>query len=149
MENRNTTTAVVTHLSVFSQYIIPFGNIIAPAIILGIKGKEDDFVAHHSKTVLNFQLSMFLYNLGILLISVPFVIYLVMSEFKLSMIGDDSYLREFIREGNLNSLVIFLFLLIGFFIISCLFQFILTIYGAIKAANNEYWNYPLTIKFLK
>lgn len=49
---------MLCHLTVFSGFIIPFGNIIAPLVIWLIKKDEMPFVDDQGKESLNFQLTM-------------------------------------------------------------------------------------------
>jgi uncharacterized Tic20 family protein len=58
-----TNTAALLHLSSLTQYFIPFGNYIFPILIWSAKKKESAFIDASGKSVLNFQLSMFLYTL--------------------------------------------------------------------------------------
>jgi uncharacterized Tic20 family protein len=50
-----------THLSALTQYFIPL-EIIFP-ILFGVQKRSSEFVDHHGKQVLNFQLSLLLYSL--------------------------------------------------------------------------------------
>ena len=78
MENTNeTNTATFTHLSTLTQYFIPFGNYIFPILIWTSKKEKSEFIDHHGKQVLNFQLSLLLYSLALLLIAVPIFIITV------------------------------------------------------------------------
>lgn len=52
------------HLSTFAGFIgMPFGNIIGPLIIWLIKKDEWQFVDHHGKEALNFQISVTIYSI--------------------------------------------------------------------------------------
>jgi len=52
---------MLCHLSVFSGYIIPLGNIIAPLVIWLVKKDESDYVNYHGAQALNFQISIIIY----------------------------------------------------------------------------------------
>lgn len=52
---------LASHLSAFSGYIIPFGNIIGPLVVWSMKKEEFPSVDTHGKESLNFQLSFTLY----------------------------------------------------------------------------------------
>lgn len=55
------TWAMVAHLSAFSGFIIPFGNILGPLIIWLIKREEMPFVNQQGKEALNFGISVTIY----------------------------------------------------------------------------------------
>jgi uncharacterized Tic20 family protein len=57
------TWAMLCHIGVFAGYIIPFGHIVAPLVIWLIKKDESPFVDDHGKESLNFQISMSIYAL--------------------------------------------------------------------------------------
>ena len=67
------TWAMLCHFSVFSMFVFPFGNILAPLIIWLIKKEEISFVENQSKEVLNFQISITIY----LIVSALLIIILV------------------------------------------------------------------------
>ena len=84
------TWAMLAHLSAFSGFIIPFGNIIGPLLVLLFKGDEDSnlpFVRRHAKESLNFQIILTIYTLiacglvfllvGIILLPILFVLEVV------------------------------------------------------------------------
>ena len=63
--NRDSRTmSMICHLSSFAGAlgIVPFGNIVVPLIIWLVK-KDDPFVDHHGREVLNFQISIFIYTI--------------------------------------------------------------------------------------
>ena len=104
--------AAIAHLSAFSGYIIPLGNILGPLVVWLLKKDEIDLVNQHGKEALNFQISIFLY-------------YIVSA--------------------------LLMLVIIGFFLIFVVFVFqvVCTILAALKAKNGEFFEYPLTIRFLK
>lgn len=74
--------AILCHLSTFCCFFIPFSNFLAPLIIWVIKRRDSNLVDHHGKESLNFQITIFLYQLvGILLcfifIGIPLLIVLL------------------------------------------------------------------------
>lgn len=84
--------ALLSHLSGVLLYFFPGFNILIPLVIFLIRGKEDGFVAHHSRQALFFQFIMtiamgvFLF-LSILLIGIPFLIVLVILHIVYSVLG--------------------------------------------------------------
>lgn len=69
--------ATFTHLSTLSQYIIPFGNYIFPILIWTSKKDQSEFVDHHGKQAINFQLSILIYSLVMAAIALPILIFTV------------------------------------------------------------------------
>ncbi|WP_396144648.1 DUF4870 domain-containing protein [Flavobacterium sp.] len=148
--NNERTIASVTHLSSFAQYVFPLGNFIAPIIIWSAKKNDSEFVDYNGKQILNFQLSVFMYSLILVLISLPLLIYGFVD-----LIGTNCTFSNFEIEFNsfrnqeittfigiaIVAFVLFMFLKV--------FEFILIIYAAVKASNGERYKYPLTIPFFK
>jgi uncharacterized Tic20 family protein len=88
-ENEERKWAMLSHIGTFAAFFVPFGNLIAPLIILLVKKEESDFVVHHSKESLNFQISILLYSItaGILMIVfIGFFLLLAISLFYLIMV---------------------------------------------------------------
>lgn len=54
---------MLTHLSAFSFFIFPFGNILGPLIVWQIKKEEFPFVDDQGKEAVNFQISMTIYGI--------------------------------------------------------------------------------------
>ncbi len=52
------TMAVLSHVVAFLGYVVPFGQLIAPYVILLLRRDESDFVAHHARESLNFQITI-------------------------------------------------------------------------------------------
>lgn len=84
--------AMLCHLSVFSGFVIPFGNIIGPLIIWKMKKYEFPLVDDQGKEVLNFQISMLIYIaislvLTIFIIGIPILIALLIFDLIITVIG--------------------------------------------------------------
>lgn len=113
MEKNDNTLQVLTHLlSIF------FGIIIPLVIFFSTKNKN---LKEHSKKNLNWQISVFIYFI-IILIS---FIYSILS-----------------LEIILVIACIFLFIILS------AINWIFCIIAAVKANKNELWDYPLAIRFL-
>lgn len=116
---------MLSHLSTFSGFIIPLGNIIIPLIIWLTKKDDNKFVADQAKEVLNFQISLLVYFIvGILVI--------LFSIFRSS------------EHMPLNIVVTGILL-----VIIWIFDFIITIVGAVRANEGVWFRYPLSIRFIK
>lgn len=147
VQNPDKTVAAFIHLSTFSQFFFPFGNFIFPLIFWMAK-KNDPFVDEHGKQALNFQISLYLYSVFLIMIGIMGVI----------LIGININTEEpFLLNNHLDltgdpseamPLIIYV-LIIAFLLLSL---FILNIYAVIsatvKAFEGELYKYPLTINFI-
>lgn len=78
--------AIFCHLASFVGYIIPFGNILGPLVVWLMGKYNSQFVNHHGKESLNFQISVTIYGiiflfLSVFFIGIPLLIVLVIFEF--------------------------------------------------------------------
>ena len=142
--------AAFTHLSTFSQYIIPFGNYIFPIILWTSKKDESEFVDHNGKQVLNFQLSVLIYSLILAMIAIPVFLATVLKNISFNdLVHNEDIIFENFDYGNSIGLLtigaLALFVLAGIKVA----EFFLIIYASVKASNGEKYNYPMTIPFLK
>ena len=143
-------TATFTHLSALTQYFIPFGNYIFPILIWSSKKDKSEFVDHNGKQVLNFQLSLLLYSLVLIMIAVPIflITFLKNIPFEALINDHDIILRNFSFEGNIGMLTVGLVAVLIFGLLK-IAEFFLIIYASIKTSNGEKYNYPITIPFIK
>ncbi|VAW26690.1 hypothetical protein MNBD_BACTEROID04-72, partial [hydrothermal vent metagenome] len=65
----------ITHLSSFSGWFFPFGNIIVPLVLWSVRKNESSYIDTHGKSAVNFQLSFLLYGFLLALLFVPIVIF--------------------------------------------------------------------------
>ncbi len=149
MTSNEKNTSALIHISSLSQYIIPFGNYIFPTIIWSSKKEHSNFIDNHGKSVLNFQLSTFLYSIILLLIAIPTLIYGIFNQgnFEEWINGNHNFNAIDIQKAS-NFLIVFVIAILLFGILKFA-EFILIILGAVKASNGEEYDYPLTIKFIK
>ncbi|MFT4983701.1 MAG: putative Tic20 family protein [Flavobacterium sp.] len=142
--------ATFTHLSALTQYFIPFGNFIFPILFWTSKKEESTFVDYSGKQILNFQLSLLLYSIGLALITIPVFILILFNNVTVNtIIHDDSFVIDnFIFGDNLGLITLGLTTV---FIFICLkaAEFFLIIYASIKTSNGEEYKYPITIPFIK
>ena len=143
-------TATFTHLSTLSQYIIPFGNYIFPILIWTSYKDKSEFVNHHGKQALNFQLSLLLYTLILALIAIPIFVIVFLQNLPMEAVfnDEDFIIRNFNFEGNIGLLTIGATAVVLFGLLKVV-EFFLVIYASIKTSNGEYYKYPLTIPFIK
>ncbi len=74
--------AMFCHLSTFSGYLVPFGNILGPLVVWLVKKDEYALVDDQGKEALNFQISITIWTiiaaiLCIVLVGIPLLIALV------------------------------------------------------------------------
>lgn len=114
------TMSTLCHVSAFSALIIPLGGIIGPLVIWLLGKDYQPSVDMHGKAALNFNISITLYAVIGVAISVVLM---------LALIG---------------------FLLLWVVIIVLFAWWITaTAIAASKAGRGEFWDYPLTIRFLR
>ena len=142
--------ATFTHLSSLTQYFIPFGNYIFPILLWTSKKESSEFVDHHGKQVLNFQLSLLLYSLLLIMIAVPILLITLFSNIPFAdLVNDHDFtFRNFNFDGNIGLLTVGLVAVFIFGLLKVA-EFFLIIYAAIKTSNGEKYKYPITIPFLK
>jgi uncharacterized Tic20 family protein len=143
-------TATFTHLSTLTQYFIPFGNYIFPIVIWSSYKDKSEYVNHHGKQALNFQLSLLLYTLVLALIAIPIFITVVLQNLPMEAIfhDEDFVIRNFNFEGNIGLLTVGATAVVLFGLLKVV-EFFLVIYASIKASNGELYKYPLSIPFIK
>ena len=138
--NQDTSHAPLVHLSSFSSYIgVPFGSILGPLITWSIWKDKSAFVDAHGKEALNFNLSITLYQ--ILAVIVGLFMFLTPI---LSMAATESENPI----GIILSIPGLLIFISGIGLLS-IFRIVAIIIATFKASNGEYFNYPLSIKFIK
>lgn len=147
----NKNTAILMQLSAYTQYIIPLGNYIFPIIIWSLKKNDSTFVDYNGKQIINFQLSLLVYNLTLLLITVPILLYTIFSgmKFHFSVEEDCGWVIDQLTAGNITWIVVIALVALGIIVALKVAEFFLIIYAAVKNSNGENYRYPLTINFIK
>lgn len=141
--------ATFTHLSALTQYFIPFGNYIFPILFWTSKKESSEFVDHHGKQVLNFQLSLLLYSLVLIVIAVPIFLITLFNNIPLEAVVNDHdfTFKNFNFNGNIRLLTVGLVSVVIFGLLKVA-EFFLIIYASIKTSNGEKYKYPITIPFI-
>lgn len=143
-------TATIIHLSTLSQYIFPFGNFILPIIIWTSYKKNSSFVESHGRNAINFQLSIFLYSIILCLIAIPSLLYAIFNDASVKAIVSDN--EDVFFENlftNWAGIAIIVVVSAMLFFLMKVAEFFLVIYAGVKASNEEEYQYPLTINFIK
>ncbi len=145
--------AAVIHASTFSRYFIPFGNFIVPLVLWIGNRNRLAFADHHGKQALNFQISLLLYSLVLVILSLPLFLGILPQVFEIGIldlesINDFNGIEFQLNRGNVFSLwplgVAGLFQL-GLSVCNIVF----TILATLKANEGTYYRYPFTINFIK
>ena len=142
--------AVLIHLSTFSKYFIPFGNFIFPLILWISQQKKSSFIDEHGRKAINFQMSMLIYNLAIIFMSVPLIIW---QSFKIADINGffidfEQQFEHFITLTQVSSLVIICITAALCLFALFIFQLIAVISAAVSASRGLPCHYPLCIPFI-
>ena len=112
--------STLCHLSSFSSFFVPFGNILGPFVVWLLRKNHMPAVDKHGKAALNFNISIAVYGLIAAAISFPFMFILIGIPILVASVA-------------------------GLFI----WWLIATVLAAVKAGNGEFWEYPLSIRFLR
>ena len=142
-------TATLMQISALSQYFIPFGNLIFPTLIWSIKKKESEFIDESGKKAINFQLSLLVYFMVMLVISIPAIIYSVLDGIDLNMAGGNEWFEAQFTAGKITGIAVIAVVTLILFAALKVMEFFLILYAAVKNSNGEVYNFPLTIKFIK
>lgn len=147
IDNHQKNIATFIHLSTFSRFIIPFGNLIGP-IVLWITNKEKStFVDAHGKQAINFQISVFLYAILLGTITIPFFIFNIFSG--MDFIDFNGFHDFHINIGKPSPLLYIGGGLGAIAIIGFILEMVFVVIASLKARDGELYHYPLTINFIK
>lgn len=142
--------ATVLHLSTLTQYIIPFGNYIFPIVIWSSKKGESEFIDYNGKQVLNFQLSIFIYSVALILIAIPIFIYTFFQNIPMdTCFEDDNFVINHLNMEHFTGVTLIGIIAVFLFVFLKVVEFVLIIHAAVKASNGEEYKYPLSIPFFK
>lgn len=136
-----------THLGTFLGYFFPFANLFVPLIIWQ-SNKESEFLNKHGKSVMNFQLSLFLYHLVALIILLIFFLKNILELVGYAATDGDIFGNNQEVEFT-GATIIALFSLAFFYFILQAIYIVTTIIGAIRASKGELYSYPLSIRFIR
>ena len=114
------TMSTLCHLSSFSSFFVPFGNILGPLVVWLLRKNHMPAVDKHGKAALNFNISIAVYGLVTAAISLPLIFILIGIPLLMAAVA-------------------------GLFI----WWLVATVMAAVKAGNGEFWEYPFSIRFLR
>ena len=149
IKQQDQTLATIIHLSVFSKLFIPFGNFIFP-VIIWLVSKEKNFVNHHGRNAVNFQLSLLLYYIIIACILIATIIIMgARIPFEFFEYNAYNFRIDRVNEEAILPFVIVLFTG-GIFLLGLIvFELYAVISAAKDASEAKEYKYPLCINFIK
>jgi len=138
------------HLSTFSKWFIPFGNLIAPLVLWSAQKNKSRFVDKHGRDAINFQLSILIYTIALVVISIPFFVWqLIKLE---GTNGHSTFNDHFHTHGDFASAstLLIIAIIVGTLALGlAILEIVSVISAAIKASNGENYRYPFAINFIK
>ncbi|NKI27176.1 DUF4870 domain-containing protein [Arenibacter sp. 6A1] len=148
--------ASIIHASTFSKYLFPFGNIIVPLILWVANKKTYEYVAEQGKRALNFQISLLVYSLFLVMLTIPFFIGVIsevifwenfnfiapmnFEDFSIHLDSQNFHIPSFIWPVGI--------LVLGQVMLSII-NIVYTILATIRSNEGQDFKYPLTINFIK
>ncbi|MHA3788083.1 DUF4870 domain-containing protein [Flavobacterium hauense] len=145
----NKNTATIIQLSALTQYFIPLGNFIFPALLWSLKKNESEFVDYNGKQAINFQLSLFLYSFVLAIVAIVIFVCTFFSNMNLIIDTDGEWIMEQFTLGNITILMIIAVVAICMVVLLKTAELFLIIYAAVKNNNGERYKFPLTINFIR
>lgn len=145
----NKNIATLLQLSALTQYVFPFGNFIFPIVIWSIKKQESSFVDYNGKQAINFQLSLFMYSLILIMVAAPILLYTIFHDISFTVSCNGDQIIEEFSAGKITGIVMIAVISVVLLAAIKVVEFLLIIYAAVKNSNGENYNFPFTIKFLK
>ena len=134
LEKDRQSWAMLCHLSSFACTIVPLGNIFGPLTVYLVKRHEYDIVEDQGREAVNFQISVTIYGI-ILLIGTAVA----------GIMG--GLLSGTERDAVAAFLIAVGFLALFFFL--GVFTVIFTIVASVKSYRGERYRYPASIRFLR
>lgn len=130
---------MAAHLSALAAIAgLPFGHVLGPLIVYLVKGHESEFVGEHAKASLNYQITISIFGLIVILVAIAMSL-----SFLISSTSENSNMGPAIGFGVL-------WIAIGIAaVLLLLFSLIFIILGTIAANEGRPYTYPFAIRFLR
>ncbi len=143
ISNSEKSNSMLIHLSALAKYIIPLGSILLPLILWQTTKKDSEYVNHHGKEAVNFNLSFLLYNIVCVFVLLGSVFGTVFGAIKAEQFGNEADIAGILfGTGGFVTAIVVLSII-------SIVKLILMIIAAIKANEGVLYTYPLTIRFIK
>ena len=141
-KNQQNTNAFLIHISAFTGFVFPFGQIITPLIAWQTLKDRSPFLDEQGKEAINFNLS---YTLYAFILSIAFIPLFFRSFFSSFNNFNNFQLNLDLSTSNLFNImglgsILGILYLVGISLI---------LIAAFKAKEGENYTYPFTIKFIK
>jgi uncharacterized Tic20 family protein len=143
------TLGAATHLGALAQYVFPFGNFVLSIVIWSSARQDSEFVDREGKSLINFQLSIFLYSLLMALVFVPLSLATVFSNWPVRSIRLSNLSFTDIWASDSGTSIAILLIIAFLFCLMKIAEFFLVILGAVQAGRGNPYKYPFTINFIK
>lgn len=147
LDSHQKNIATFIHLSTFSRFIIPFGNLIGPIVLWMTNKEKSAFVDAHGKQAINFQISVFLYAIILGTITIPFFIFNMFNG--MDFIDFNGFNDFNINIGKPSPLLYIGGGLGAIAVIGFILEMVFVVIASLKARDGELYQYPLTINFIK
>ena len=143
IQNSEKSNSMIIHLSAFAKYIIPLGSILLPLILWQTTKKDSDFIDHHGKEAVNFNISFLLYNLVCVFLLFGSLFGTIFNAIQAEDIVDDAEILGILfGTGGFITAIIVLSTI-------SIVKLILMILASVRANEGKLYKYPLTIRFIR
>lgn len=143
-EERN--WAMAAHLSALIAIVgFPFGHVIGPLVVYLAKGNESPFVGGHARASINYQLTVTLGAIVVVIVGLALFAGLVGFAAMTSPHGSDSDAGTAVGVGVMALWGCAIFAVLVFVVLSVIF----IIMGTIAASEGRPYVYPFAFKFLR
>ncbi len=134
---------MLAHLSaIIGGFVVPFGNVAGPLIMYFSYRDKKPFVAEHAKASLNFQLTMTIF--AVLLIVAALIVYAILLVTVVAG-SSDSGKPTPLSTGALIGIFAVIAACVAFFV----WTLVQNILAAIAASKGRTYRYPLSFNFVK
>jgi uncharacterized Tic20 family protein len=132
--------ATLCHLAVLAGFVVPFGHLLGPLVVWLMKRNEHPLVDQHGKDALNFQISVFIYEVSVILTGIV-----------IAVIAGIALAPHHRGDPGQPPLAVFSSFMGFVFCAVCmnLVNVVLAIIAGIKASGGERFRYPLALPILR
>ncbi|ADU52047.1 hypothetical protein Tmar_1964 [Thermaerobacter marianensis DSM 12885] len=137
--------AVACHLAALAGFWIPLGNLLGPLVLWLVKRNDHPFIDRQGKEALNFQISVTLYAVVLIVLAVFLLIPVGMLDVVFGPVEGPGFIDAGPRITAFL-LVLLLVLLGGAATVGWL---VLVVVAAVRASRGEDYRYPLTLRLVR
>lgn len=146
-DNHHKNIATYIHLSTFTRFLIPFGNIIGPTILWKMNKHRGQFIDEHGKQAINFQITNGIYTALVASLWIP--LFFIDFLNKQDIYNYESFYNFPLNGFGFSPLLVFGGVLSLFGILDFLFEMVVILRASKKANDGETYHYPITYNFIK